>query len=82
MIVLVSSPILYPSCRLNRALEEADKYRAAASARAQGGGSDALRAENARLSTEVKRLTRQKAELLAAFKKQIKLIDILKRQKV
>ena len=34
------------------------------------------------LTTENKQLAKQKTELIAAFKKQLKLIDILKRQKV
>ena len=70
--------------RLNRALEEADKLRAQLkeAKEAKTDGSDAGRAECARLAAEVKRLGRQKTEILNAFKKQMKLVDILKRQKV
>eukprot|EP00455_Lapot_gusevi_P003601 TRINITY_DN11466_c0_g3_i3.p1 TRINITY_DN11466_c0_g3~~TRINITY_DN11466_c0_g3_i3.p1 ORF type:complete len:333 (+),score=61.90 TRINITY_DN11466_c0_g3_i3:77-1075(+) len=70
--------------RLNRALEEAEKYKSMVREQKETrkDGSDGLRQENARLVAENKKLTRQKNELLAAFKKQLKLIDILKRQKV
>lgn len=72
--------------RLNRALEELERTKAALAqaqqdARAAGGGGGA-HAERQQLSAENGRLRKQKAELLLAFKKQAKLIDVLKRQKL
>ncbi|KAG8462124.1 hypothetical protein KFE25_011574 [Diacronema lutheri] len=71
--------------RLNRALEELDKTRgalAAAQADARAASGPAAQAERAALSAENGRLRKQKAELLLAFKKQAKLVDVLKRQKL
>ena len=70
--------------RLNRALEEVERYRhMAAEARDAGkGGNAEMRKENAALKGDVRRLERQKAELVAAFKKQMKLVDVLKKQKI
>lgn len=70
--------------RLNRALEEIERYKTMLkqkeSARQETAGSDQIQIE--RLRDENKKLERQKTELLAAFRKQLKLIDVLKRQKM
>ncbi|KAJ8604107.1 hypothetical protein CTAYLR_001769 [Chrysophaeum taylorii] len=70
--------------RLARAVEEADKLKASL-ARARSDARDAAddrRKEKAALEASIKKLERQKSELHAAFRKQLKLIDILKRQKI
>ena len=70
--------------RLNRALEEADRAKSAlGEARVQAREvAAAHRKEIGELTAANKRLERQKNDLMAAFKKQIKLIDLLKRQKL
>lgn len=70
--------------RLNRALEEAEKYRTALQKeRAEAkelSKHDKQQLEH--LVSENRQLEKQKAELMTGFKKQLKLIDILKRQKM
>ncbi|CAN0554679.1 unnamed protein product, partial [Ectocarpus sp. 12 AP-2014] len=70
--------------RLHRALEEVSKQKEAVR-QTRGQHKDlgqGQRLEMARLEGHCQRLERQKLELLSAFKKQLKLIDVLKRQKV
>jgi len=70
--------------RLNRALEESEKYRAQLD-KAKSSTKDTVDADKRRadqLAAENKKLEKQKNELMNAFKKQLKLIDILKRQKM
>lgn len=69
--------------RLARALEECEKFKAVLAKATQdtkAGGKDA-RKENDKLTSQIRSLERQRAELLTAFKKQVKLIDCLKKQK-
>lgn len=70
--------------RLTRALEEADKLRQGLkAAKASSGDTSAeLRGQVEELKSENKKLVGQKEELLAAFRKQMQLIDVLKRQKL
>ncbi|XP_063110322.1 testis-expressed protein 9 isoform X5 [Cavia porcellus] len=70
--------------RLNRALEEAEKYKLELNKLKQNN-KDIANEENKKievLKSENKKLEKQKGELMIGFKKQLKLIDILKRQKM
>ncbi|KAH0619759.1 hypothetical protein JD844_014016 [Phrynosoma platyrhinos] len=69
--------------RLNRALEESERCKIELNKLRQSS-KDVANQEHKKfeeLKTDNKRLAKQKEELMAAFKKQLKLIDILKRQK-
>ncbi|XP_058521792.1 testis-expressed protein 9 isoform X1 [Ochotona princeps] len=70
--------------RLNRALEEAEKYKLELSKLRQNN-MDIANEEHKKieiLRVENKKLEKQKGELMIGFKKQLKLIDVLKRQKM
>ncbi len=70
--------------RLNRALEEAQRLRSQLQeARSSNKDSDGkVRRQVEQLQAENRRLEKQKNDLAAGFKKQLKLIDVLKRQRV
>ncbi|XP_028257750.1 testis-expressed protein 9 [Parambassis ranga] len=70
--------------RLNRALEEAERLKSQLS-KMQQMNKDKISEEHhskENLLAENKMLKKQKAELILGFKKQLKLIDVLKRQKM
>ncbi|KAL7061342.1 hypothetical protein AAHC03_09940 [Spirometra sp. Aus1] len=70
--------------RLNRALEEVEKHRGEAE-RARTAARDSMEASKRQidqLTTDNRRLERQKQELIVGFKKQMRLIDVLRRQKM
>ncbi|XP_054572180.1 testis-expressed protein 9 isoform X1 [Eptesicus fuscus] len=70
--------------RLNRALEEAEKCKLELSKLRQNN-KDIASEEHKKieaLKSENKKLEKQKGELMMGFKKQLKLIDVLKRQKM
>lgn len=70
--------------KLSRAVEEVDKYRS--QLKIQKDEYIIFKEESRKrvesLENDIRRIERQKAELLNAFKKQMKLIDVLKRQKL
>ena len=70
--------------RLARALEENERMKGELSAQ-RAAAADAERAHRAAISAaqlQVKRAERAKEEILGGFKKQLKLIDVLKRQRI
>jgi septal ring factor EnvC (AmiA/AmiB activator) len=70
--------------RLNRALEDVDRLKAElASSRTAATEMDKTNKESsASMQSQLKRLEKQRGDLVAAFKKQMRLIDILKRQRI
>mmetsp|Transcript_36828 Transcript_36828/g.98054 ORF Transcript_36828/g.98054 Transcript_36828/m.98054 type:complete len:316 (-) Transcript_36828:237-1184(-) len=78
-----TSDINTKDARINRLSEEVEKHKGALkeSKSQDKDRGNADRKETERLTVEVKKLERQRSELVAAFKKQMKLIDVLKRQR-
>lgn len=70
--------------RLNRALEDVDRLKAElASSRTAAAEMEKSHKESmASVQSQIKRLEKQRGDLVAAFKKQMRLIDILKRQRI
>eukprot|EP00485_Elphidium_margaritaceum_P011697 CAMPEP_0202690150 /NCGR_PEP_ID=MMETSP1385-20130828/5238_1 /ASSEMBLY_ACC=CAM_ASM_000861 /TAXON_ID=933848 /ORGANISM="Elphidium margaritaceum" /LENGTH=377 /DNA_ID=CAMNT_0049345383 /DNA_START=37 /DNA_END=1170 /DNA_ORIENTATION=- len=70
--------------RLNRALEDAEKYKTLLNKykTETNSASQVYNEDMVQLKAENRELLKQKNELLSAFKKQMKLIDILKKQKI
>ncbi len=70
--------------KLNRAIEELEKYKVQLKEAKvnEASKNETLRKDMDRLLEENRKLERQRNELMQAFKKQMKLIDVLKRQKM
>ena len=70
--------------RLNRALEDAERLRQELN-RVKAAARDTNQDESRKvekLTADIRRLEKQRSELIAGFKKSLKLIDVLKRQKL
>ena len=70
--------------RLNRVIEELERHKLALkeTKEKESGKNKEMREELDKVLEDNKKLERQRNELLQAFKKQMKLIDILKKQKM
>lgn len=69
--------------RLNRALEELEKVKAQLQDERRAHDQEMItKSEFEAVVKENKKLEKHKSELLVAFKKQMKLIDLLKRQRI
>ena len=70
--------------RLNRATDELERYRAQLRElrSARDGVALDVKQESQRLAAELSRMRKRQTELLLAFRKQARLIDVLKRQKL
>ncbi|KAL3657412.1 hypothetical protein V7S43_017731 [Phytophthora oleae] len=80
---LVSQQFRAKDVRLNRALEELEKVKAQLQDEKKNHSEQMVaKAEYDQVVRDNKKLDKQKGELLAAFKKQMKLIDLLKRQRI
>ncbi|KAG6572677.1 Testis-expressed sequence 9 protein [Phytophthora cinnamomi] len=80
---LASQQIRSKDIRLNRALEEIEKVKAQLQEEQKNHGEQMVaKADYDQVIRDNKKLDKQKGELLAAFKKQMKLIDLLKRQRI
>ena len=67
--------------KLNRAMEEVEKLKLQLREAKieETGKNESIRRDLDRMAEENKKLERQRNELLQAFKKQMKMIDVLKR---
>lgn len=72
----------FSSFSLNHPQNESLRGQLAAERAAAAEAAAGAKAQAEALGAAVKRLERQKAELLAGFKKQMRLIDVLKRQRI
>ncbi|KAG7381720.1 Golgin sub A member 2 [Phytophthora pseudosyringae] len=80
---LASQQFRSKDVRLNRALEELEKLKAQLQDEKKSHDEQMVaKAEYDQVVRDNKKLDKQKGELLAAFKKQMKLIDLLKRQRI
>lgn len=70
--------------KLNRAVEELEKYKLALKEAKlnESSKNEGIKRDLDKVTEENRRLEKQRNELLQAFKKQMKLIDVLKRQKM
>ncbi len=70
--------------KLNRALEEIDRLKAQLKSEELNFREtiEASKQEKERLVSDNRRLSKHRADIVNAFKKQMKLIDVLKRQKL